>query len=405
VVVVGAGLAGLSAARSLTSAGRSVAVLEARDRVGGRVFSSRLSNGAIVELGAEWIMDGDSALRGLADELGVELAESGVDYLRREAPRGASVEEQDEALAVARSELARLPEEQLRTRSLGVFIDGLPVSDRQRATLRARIQGSVSADLDRITLRITEAERAFHFGSSVYRRAAEGNQRIADAMAKEVGDIRLGHVVEELEDDGTTVHARGNGFDVAASVAVVAVPAPVAATLSFRPALPADQARALAELPMGVASKLAAATEESPSARALQDVEVPYWCWVARGGGDEARPVVAAFAGSPIAQERLRTASGDPASWMEHLRSMNPDVRFSGEAVMKTWADDPFARGSYSAFDGRSWDRTELLAQPFGRISFAGEHAAAPHHYATMNGAVLSGLRAAEEITSRLRRD
>jgi len=106
--VVGAGLAGLSAARALGRSGVRATVLEARERVGGRVHSIRLSNGAVAELGAEWIMPGDSALRGLAEELGVELSVAGVDYLRREAPHGASLEEQDEALEVARVERERL---------------------------------------------------------------------------------------------------------------------------------------------------------------------------------------------------------------------------------------------------------------------------------------------------------
>src|SRR5205085_9984840 len=154
-----------------------------------------------------------------------------------------------------------------------------------------------------------------------------------------------------------------------------------------------------------VASKLAAATEEPPSPRAVQDVDVPYWCWAARGGGDQTRSVVAAFAGSPSAQERLRTASGEPSTWMERVRELNPDVAFTGEVVMRTWADDPFARGSYSVFDDRSWDRIELLRMPARRVSFAGEHTAAPHDYATMNGAVLSGLRAAEEIAHLLAGD
>jgi monoamine oxidase len=113
--------------------------------------------------------------------------------------------------------------------------------------------------------------------------------------------------------------------------------------------------------------------------------------------------VVAAFAGSERAQERLRTATGDPSTWMERIHEMNPDVAFTGEVVMKAWADDPLTRGSYSAFDERSWSRAELLRQPVGRISFAGEHTAAPHDYATMNGAVLSGRRAAEEIVQLLR--
>jgi monoamine oxidase len=401
VVVVGAGLAGLSAARVLSRAGEAATVLEARDRVGGRVHSVRLSNGAVAELGAEWIMEGDSALRNLAGELGIGLAEAGIDYILREArgPLAASIEEQEEALEVARDARAGLSPQEERGLSLGAFLDALPLSERQLATLRARLQGTTSTELDRVTLRITEAERAFHTGSGTYFRAVEGNQDVADSMARELPDVRLGTVVEALEQDGSAVSVRGKDVEIRARAAIVAVPPPIAARLAFRPGLPGEQARALAELPMGVASKLAAAAEEPPSLRALQDVEIPYWCWAARGSdSEEARPVVPAFAGSRSAQEKLRAASGDPAVWMERLRKLNPDVRFSGEVVLKTWADDAFARGSYSAFDDRSWDRIPLLSRSVGRIAFAGEHTAAPHDYGTMNGAILSGLRAAEDV-------
>jgi monoamine oxidase len=159
VVVVGAGLAGLSAARALARAGEAVTVLEARDRVGGRVHSVRLSNGAVAELGAEWIMEGDAAMRNLAGELGIGLAEAGIDYVLRDArgPLGASIEEQEEALEVARLTRARLSPREVRGLSLGAFVDSLPLSERQLATLRARLQGTTSTELDRVTLRITEA--------------------------------------------------------------------------------------------------------------------------------------------------------------------------------------------------------------------------------------------------------
>src|SRR4051794_17450531 len=79
VVVVGAGLAGLSAARVLRRAGRSVIVLEARDRVGGRTFDHRLKGGGAVELGGEWAGPGQNKVLGLAKELGVRTFETFAD--------------------------------------------------------------------------------------------------------------------------------------------------------------------------------------------------------------------------------------------------------------------------------------------------------------------------------------
>ena len=181
--------------------------------------------------------------------------------------------------------------------------------------------------------------------------------------------------------------------------AVIAVPAPVCADLVFRPPLPAEHAQALRELPMGVASKIAFATTEVPAARALQDLEVPYWCWAARGEDAAVRSVLTAFAGSPAAQETLGTVVDDPAPWMDRLLAMNPDVRPLGDPILKVWETDPFSRGCYSFFDEVSFDRREILARSVGRVVFAGEHTAGDRR-GTMEGAVVSGRRAAGEVAA-----
>src|SRR6188472_4036420 len=87
VVVVGAGFAGLAAADALSAGGVDVTVLEARDRVGGRVWSRELPSGDVVELGAEFSLPGDRVIRELAARLGLELFEKGTTYGDRE-PRG-----------------------------------------------------------------------------------------------------------------------------------------------------------------------------------------------------------------------------------------------------------------------------------------------------------------------------
>jgi monoamine oxidase len=109
------------------------------------------------------------------------------------------------------------------------------------------------------------------------------------------------------------------------------------------------------------------------------------------------RKVLTSFAGSELAQQGLRTASGDPSIWLDRLREMNPDLAFDGEPIMKTWGTDPFALGAYSAWDARSWDRQSAFERRVGRVCFAGEHTAGPRHHGTMNGAILSGRRAARQ--------
>jgi hypothetical protein len=124
VVIVGAGFAGLAAATELASRGARVTVLEARDRVGGRAWSTELDNGSVVELGGEWIEEGAAALAGWAASLGRELVPSGIDYRRRRGwgPLGASLEEQDDALRVARQRRAELTDDEAVSLTFGAFV-------------------------------------------------------------------------------------------------------------------------------------------------------------------------------------------------------------------------------------------------------------------------------------------
>jgi monoamine oxidase len=404
VVVVGAGFAGLSAAFRLHGWGIPSVVLEARDRVGGRVWTTRLDNGEPAELGAEWIEEHERAVQGLAGELGLELAGTGVDYRRRRAvgALAASGEDQERALQVARAALAGRPMDAAYP-SLGAFVRSLPLDEPQRATLVARLQGTCARDLDEVSLRVAE-RGTFDGGSGRYFRVAAGNQSIAVEMAKRLPDVRLRHVVQRIRSREDIVHVEGTtpqgGFSLRATAVVVAVPAPLAASLRFVPALPAEVGRALDELPMGDASKLAVATTGVPPLRALQEVAAPFWCWTALGA-DRPRRVITAFAGSPEAQINLAITSGHAGVWLRRLAEINPDLPLVGEPVLATWGDDPFARGCYSCFDDASWDRKQLLAAPVGRVAFAGEHTAGLSS-GTMNGAVESGHRTASWVRDLL---
>ena len=414
VVVVGAGLAGLAAAFQLHQHGLDVVVVEARDRVGGRVRSVRVAGGAVAELGAEWIEHDDDALQELAKRLGVPLALAGIDYRRRRAvgSLAASIDEQEAFLVRAAALRSYLDPAEERELTLGRFIELVPGTNSQRATLRARLQGTFAQDLDLVALRSAGAKGTFDLYPADYYRVAEGNQTLATEMAARLPEVHLSHVVEEVRQDGEQVTVQGalpgasggaGRFRVEGAAAVVALPAPIVADLAFAPGLLPDQHRAIRELPMGVASKLVVATEDSPEPRALQDMEVPFWCYAALGGNDRPREVLTSFAGSPQAQMTLRTAAGDPGPWLARLREMNPDLTFRGDPLMAAWAGDPFARGSYSAFDNASVDRIPVLAEPAGRVFFAGEYTAGSWQ-GTMEGAVRSGQRAAAEVTAFLGR-
>jgi len=406
--VVGAGLSGLATACELIEAGCEVTVLEARERVGGRVWSVRLGNGEIAELGAEWIMPGDEEFRRWAARFGVELVPAGIDYRRREArgPGAASLEEQDAFLAAADDALASLPSDELAALTVGTFLTAIDAPQAGRAAVGARLQGTCALDLDRVALRAMGERGAFAPPRpATYRRIGTGNQSLAEELARSLPDVRLGHRVRSIAHRaaGATIEL-DDGSDVSADAVVVAVPPRIAARLRFDPFLPEELAIALRELPMGAASKLAIPLEGMPTPRAVQSAEVPFWCWVANGAGGSPRRCLTSFAGSQAAQEALALAAagGDPAPWTERLFALNPDLSAAGEPVLVSWADDPFALGAYSAWDNRSWDRMGEFDRTVGRLAFAGEHTAGPEHHGTMEGALRSGVRAAGQVLQLL---
>lgn len=404
VIVVGAGLAGLAAAIDLVDQGLDVTVLEARERVGGRVWSVILTDGAVVELGAEWIMGDDALVQQVAARFDVPLVETGASYARRE-PWGdgaAGLEAQSAFLDAAGEALSALPPDEVETLSVGAFLESVDGDDAARSIVAWRLAGTCARDLGEVSLASLGAEPFTAHEERCFR-AGEGNQAIALALASALADVRTGRVVDAIEhgDDGVTVHI-GPGSE-RADAAVVAVPAPIAARLTFEPTLPRAVAATLDALPMGEASKFAVATRERPPARSRQSAERSMWCWTANGADGKTRRCVTSFAGSPTALASLGADRGEIVPWLEALRSMNLDLTLVDEPVLYSWADDPFTLGAYSSWDRASWSRRGVLAKPVGRLAFAGEHTAGDHH-GTMEGALRSGRRAARQVLEALAR-
>jgi predicted NAD/FAD-dependent oxidoreductase len=280
----------------------------------------------------------------------------------------------------------------------------LDAPDAGRAAVRMRLQGTNAVDLGQVALRVVGSDpHAFATPAATYRRMARGNQALPDAIAASLPDVRLGHRVRAVVHDRTGVRVQVEGdVELSGAAAVVALPARVAAGMRFDPFLPDDLATALYELPMGVASKLAVPVEGASAPRAVQSAELPFWCWIANGGDGSVRRCLAAFAGSELAQDQLGTATGDPGPWLDRVCALNPDVTPCGTPVLKSWALDPMAMGAYAAWDNRSWDRMEQFQRTVGRLAFAGEHTAGPHHHGTMEGALRSGVRAAAQVIEML---
>jgi monoamine oxidase len=384
VVVVGAGLAGLTCAHRLADAGVSVVVLEARDRIGGRTFSPTLSNGEVCELGGEWIGDDQTAIRSLVAELGIELAPVGVVFGARDPLGGNPIE--TEAHLRLMAEVARridgLPEAELATITAGQLLDAVDIEPAAMAVLRARLEASAGVSL--ATVGVDEITGSFGVHSGSYLRVADGNQRIAEALAARVPEPRLGCVVTRITPTGVET---SDGESIPADMVVVAVPLGVLPHLEFDPPIRLDHSG----MQMGVAAKMLAPTADEPPMLAVQDLDIPVWFWTGRGADGAVRRVVSSFAGTREGVDAVLDR------WPELLAQAAPSVALDGDPVTIDWSADPFSEGSYSAMapgvDLSQFERAH------GRVVFAGEHTTGS---GTMDGAVVSGERAARIVLDAL---
>ena len=188
-IVVGAGLAGLTAADELARAGAEVVVLEARSRVGGRVWSQTLPNGAVVEMGAEYILPGNTAVLELAERFGLGLWDKGMRYGRRD-PRGGIGTTHEELTVAMETVEAALGTGAHAEASAEEFLDSL---DSPRAPARRSWRAWRSRARTRPTASRRPTSRASRTSTRSRRPASRGgNQRLALALAEELGSaVRL----------------------------------------------------------------------------------------------------------------------------------------------------------------------------------------------------------------------
>ena len=390
VAVIGAGLAGLAAADALRRKGADVVVLEARDRVGGRVWSVPFAGG-VAERGAEFVFSGDEVLQATARRLGLRLYRKGTHYGDREPRGGPPVSSAELAAAVSRLGEAAVD---------GSVLDALaalrlPAGAAEAVAARIEVSSAYpAADLDASVL----AETGAGFGRFDTFGVAGGNGRLAESLAAPLGPALLFETpVEAIEWGKRSVAIRAPGLELWAQRAVLAAPA--AATLAFRfdPPLPEAKAQALAAVRYGQAAKLHLPLLAASAPSAVLAVPARYWSYTQLGPDGSPAPFAAAFAGTPGALERLRVWAG-PGTWAGAVAALRPELELDlGSPLLSTWHDDPWTHGAYSARSRSSpLDQVEL-ARRVGPLAFAGEHTAGDWH-GLMEGALRSGLRAAREV-------
>lgn len=424
VVVVGAGVSGLTAARELHRRGIDVVVLEAADRLGGRTMSETTALGSTVDLGGQWIGHGHHRLTALADELGLTRyrMHTGpmpglIDRSRRLSAASPSVLAAAAALAgvevlsrtgvpqrwndiTVESWLRRVPGRAAR-RLLEVIAAVSWTADLDRHSVYAaarmiRQQGGV------LTMLSTK-------GGAQDSLLVEGMRGLVAGLATDLDSrIRLGHRVISISRDDCGVTVQTTAGAVRASKVIVTVPAPVAASINYDPPLPPERAQLADHTYMGSVYK-AIAVYDDPFWRRRRGGELIVLDGPGSGVFDTSPPDgpghLCVLIGGPAARE-LDGLSADA----RQKTVLEPLIGHIGPEVLdpvgwheKSWHTDQYAGGGYMALpiagtlDG-------LLPWPFepvGDIHWAGTETASDHA-GYIEGAIESGVRVAREVEQTL---
>jgi len=440
VTIIGAGLAGLSAAYDLQRAGWRVTVLEARDRVGGRVYSVRsFSNGLVAEAGGEFIEDSHSRMLALAKQFDLKLGRVGSwqaqdgDWASFEGKSGlmsdakiwgTNLPSEVRKIWAALAELGKhVPDpsqpqaareaQSLDRQSTAEWLNALDAHPLAKKDFIQHIRAEYTTEPERHSL-LDLARNAAMFYSTAERksnwRVIGGNDLIPLALANTLPDVRINSVVTSIngQDDGVIVgYKTGNSYRTLSSdFAILAVPLTTARLMRFDPPLPAAHQRMVHEISYGAVTKVMIQyrkrfwNDKNWNGRLATEAPIVY-TWHATSHIDSEDGIITVYTGGgPGAklaalsdEERTRVAAAE----IEKVFPGSSDLIVHTATV--AWPNEPFTRGSYMALaPGEVTAHWHTLFEPAGRLFFAGEHATVYQGY--MEGAVESGQRAAANIIS-----
>jgi monoamine oxidase len=413
VVIIGAGVAGLTAARDLSAAGARVLVLEARDRLGGRVMTHHAADGP-VELGAEFVHGAFSEILGVVDEAGLRLREVGRGAPRQPAGRRAGADyfsAMDTLLGLAAlgdadesfQHLVERVDVEPQIKAQGLrLVEGYHAADPARMSVQSLIRNTAADERP-------GGDRQFRF--------ADGYDGLVTAIFQRVDprlcEVQCNVVATAVEWQRKRVLIRTSaGAEFTAPQAIVTVPLGVlkAGAIRFMPALKGKE-QALRTLEMGAVARVSLClgsevweTQQRFSTDGFLftgDPPFPVW-WVS---SPPPFPVVTGWAAGPNARalagrseaERVRVA----LDALTAVLGMDPVLLHTGlrGGFSHDWQADPFSRGAYSyAAVGGSRAGDELGAPLDATIFFAGEATESDGQNATVHGAIASARRVAREV-------
>ncbi|WNM28334.1 NAD(P)/FAD-dependent oxidoreductase [Demequina capsici] len=426
VVVVGAGVAGLTAARLLAAQGSRVVVLEARDRVGGRILTDR-SDGHATDLGASWIhgIDGSPVAEAVS-AFGMRTHEFTVGGYQVDSRPIAYYGPDGSRLPCAAAEAFAADVHAVDDELAASIADCTPDASYRDVTDQAL--GSISGEPERAqrVREYLEHRSEEQYGAWIEDLAAHGldDDRIdGDEVVLPDGydvlparlavglDVRLGEVVTRVEWSGQGVRAWSSGGVVQGVAGIVTVPVGVlrGGDLAFSPVLPAAVTEPLRRLEMNDFEKVflrfpARFWDDGVYAIRQLEPEGRWWhSWYDLTELD-GTPTLLTFAAGPAARETADWTDAQVAeSVMAQLRRLYGEDVPAPMSVRRTaWRADPFARGSYAYMTrGSTPADHDALATPIGGVLHLAGEATWTDDPATVAGAMLSGHRAACRVIGR----
>ena len=439
VAVVGAGLAGLTAARDVVAAGASVVVLEARDRVGGRTLNEELGDGKVVEVGGQWIGPTQDRLAALARELEVDTFPT--------YTRGENLIEHGGALRRYTGTIPRLSplvlvDVEQAQRRLNRLARRVPLEAPWSAPRAVRLDSQTFATWLRRNVATSGARQLLELGTEAVwaaqpedmsllhvlfyvhsagslellfdteggaqqDRFVGGSQLVSIRLAERLGEerVRLGAPVRRIVQDRDGVTLEADGVAARARRAIVALAPTLAGRIAYEPPLPGYRDQLTQRMPLGAVAKCMAVFPE------------PFWR--AEGLSGQATsttgPVKLTFDNSPpdgepgvllgfLEGRHARAAGRLPPAERRALvlgcfaRFFGPRAARPERYVERLWAEEEWTRGCYGCHlpTGAWTGYGSALREPIGRLHWAGAETATVWN-GYMDGAVSSGERAARE--------